>query len=135
MTDKGKPYYPLWLDNLADDATLEGAAMEGSVQGAEAVHSIVVAAREIYQHQEFSFTGDYGDHGFIEVYTSLIQGKPTGVVVIVARNAAGKAHRIVVNHRPRSSVLLVARLLGKRFAGTPLAKPFITDDPETDARP
>ena len=31
MTYMGEPYYPLWLDNLADDVTLEGAAMNGSV--------------------------------------------------------------------------------------------------------
>lgn len=27
MTYLGKPYYPLWLDNLADDVTLEAAAI------------------------------------------------------------------------------------------------------------
>jgi len=26
-------YYPAWLDNLADDVTLEGSAMDGFVQG------------------------------------------------------------------------------------------------------
>jgi hypothetical protein len=33
----------------------------------------------------------------------------------------------VVNHRPRSSVLLFARLMGKQFAGTPLAELFISN--------
>ena len=42
MTYMGQPYYPKWLDNLADDVTLEGAAMEGTAQGAETVRSIVV---------------------------------------------------------------------------------------------
>ena len=28
------PHYPLWLDILADDVTLEGAAMEGVARGA-----------------------------------------------------------------------------------------------------
>ena len=32
-------YYPAWLDNLADDVTLEGSAMDGFVQGAETVRS------------------------------------------------------------------------------------------------
>jgi hypothetical protein len=31
----GKPCYPVWLDNLADDATLEAAAMDGTADGAE----------------------------------------------------------------------------------------------------
>jgi hypothetical protein len=86
----------------------------------------VLAARELYEHQEFTFTGDYGDNGFLEDYTCQIHGEPTSVVVTVTRNAAGKAQHLVVNHRPRSSVLLFARLMGERFAGTPLAKHFIT---------
>ena len=126
MTYMGSPYYPWWLDNLADDVTGEGAAMEGAARGAEAVRAIVVAARELYEHQEFSLTGDYGDNGFLEDYTCQIRGEPTSVVVTVTRNAAGEAQHIVVNHRPRSSVLLFARVMGERFAGTPLAKYFIT---------
>ncbi len=124
----GRPYYPKWLDNLADDVTGEGAAMQGIAHGAQAVRAIVVAAREEYKHQEFSFTGDYGENGFIEEYTCEIRGEPTRVVVTVARNAAGKTQHLVVNHRPRSSVLLFARLMGQQFAGTPLAELFITDE-------
>ncbi|WP_242344579.1 hypothetical protein [Anaeromyxobacter terrae] len=124
----GKPYYPLWLDNLADDVTLEGAAMQGVAHGADAVRTIVVTARELYEQQEFKFTGDYGDNGFLEDYTCKIRGEPTSVVVTVTRNAAGKAEHVVVNHRPRSSVLLFARLMGEKFAGPPLAKYFITTE-------
>ena len=128
MTNMGSPYYPWWLDNLADDVTGEGAAMQGTAQGAEAVRSIVVAARELYEHQEFSFTGDYGENGFLEDYTCQIRGEPTSVVVTVTRNAAGEAQHLVVNHRPRSSVLLFARLMGEKFAGTSLAKLFIASE-------
>ena len=128
MTYMGKPYYPWWLDNLADDVTGEGAAMQGVAHGADAVRTIVVAARELYEHQEFNFTGDYGDTGFLEDYTCQIRGEPTSVVVTVARNAEGRAQHIVVNHRPRSSVLLFARLMGERFVDTPLAKYFISNE-------
>jgi hypothetical protein len=136
-------YYPWWLDNLADDVTGEGAAMQGVLLGADAVRKLVLDARELYEHQEFDFTGDYGDKGFLEEYTCKIQGEPTSVVVTVTRNAAGKAQHLVVNHRPRSSVLLFARVMGKKYAGsvllfarvmgkkyagTPLAKYFITND-------
>src|SRR5271165_5359139 len=34
-------YRPVWLDNLADDVTIEGSAMNGVLQGPEAVRSIV----------------------------------------------------------------------------------------------
>lgn len=131
MSYLGRPYYPLWLDNLADDVTGEGAAMQGIAQGAEAVRSIVTAARVEYKHQEFSFTGDFGKDGFIEEYTCEIQGQPTRVVVTVHRNKEGKTQHLVVNHRPRSSVMLFARLMGETFAGTPLAKLFISDEPQT----
>ena len=121
-------YYPWWLDNLAEDVTGEGAAMQGTLHGAEAVRTLVLDARELYENQEFQFTGDYGDNGFLEEYTCRILGEPTSVVVTVKRNAAGKAQHLVVNHRPRSSVLLFARVMGEKYAGTPLAKYFITSE-------
>jgi hypothetical protein len=121
-------YYPAWLDNLADDVTGEGAAMEGAAQGAEAVRTIVVTARELYEYQDFNFAGPYGDNGFLEDYTTQVHGKPVGVVVTVTRNAAGEAQHIVVNHRPRSSVLLFSRLMGEKLAGTPYAKHFLASE-------
>jgi hypothetical protein len=42
-----------------------------------------------------------------------------------------KAQHLVVNHRSRSSVLLFAHIMGKMYAGTPLAKYSINDDAET----
>ena len=119
MTYLGSPYYPWWLDNLADDVTGEGAAIQGTLQGAEAVRTLVLDARELYEHQELSFFGDYGDNGFLEEYTCQIRGEPTSVVVTVKRNTDGKAQHLVVNHRPRSSVLLFARIMGKKYAGSP----------------
>lgn len=127
-TYMGKPYYPWWLDKLSDDVTGEGAFMEGAAQGAATVRSIVITAREIYEGQEFSFAGRYGDNGFLELYTTLVRGRPTSVVVTITCNTAGQAQHVVVNHRPRSSVLLFSRLMGEKFAGTPIAKLFITDE-------
>lgn len=86
MTYMGRPYYPWWLAALAEDVTGEGAAIQGVLQGAEEVRTLVT------------------------------------------RNSAGQAQRIVVNHRPRSSVLLFARLMGEKYGGTPLAKYFRTDE-------
>jgi hypothetical protein len=130
MTYMGHPYYPWWLDNLADDVTGEGAFMEGAAEGPDQVRTLVTFARTVYENQEFRYTGDYGDGGYIEEYSTDIQGHPTRVVVTVARNAVGQAHRIVVNHRPRSSVLLIARICGEHFADTPLAKIFPAEGDE-----
>jgi hypothetical protein len=124
---KASEYYPWWLDQLADDATGEGAAMQGVLHGGDNVRTLVTEARKVYDNQTFYFTGDFGSKGFIEEYTCEIEGQPTRVVVTVHRNEEGKCKHLVVNHRPRSSVLLFARLMGKKFAGTPLEKFFITD--------
>jgi hypothetical protein len=122
MTYMGKPYYPAWLDNLADDVTLEAAAMDGVARGAQTVRSILITAREQYEHQEFKFAGPVGDYGFLEDYTSRVGGEYTAVVVLVTFNAAGQTQRVVVNHRPRSALLSFSRLMLEKFAGTPAAK-------------
>ncbi|MFF1595805.1 hypothetical protein ACFVY0_48635 [Streptomyces sp. NPDC058286] len=128
-TDRqGLSYYPWWLDNLADDATLEGGAMTGTARGAKAVRTIVVKAREPYEFQDFSYAGDFGDNGFLEIYDASIQGEPLKVVVTVTSNAAGQAQDLAVLHRPRNSLLLFSRLMHEKFDGTPLAEHFLSDE-------
>jgi hypothetical protein len=119
-------YYPAWLDNLADDVTLEASAMNGAAQGPDDVRSIVRAVKSLYEYQEINFTGDYGDRYFVEDYTSQVRGEPFGAIGVITRNAAGQTQHIVVNQRPRSTLLLVSRLLGEKFAGTPLARHFVS---------
>jgi hypothetical protein len=120
-------YYPAWIDNLADDVTVEGSLLDGAAQGAEAVRTIVVTIRTLYDHQEFNFAGLYGDNG-LEDYTAQVRGEPIGCVVLVTRNAAGQAQHIAANYRPRSSLLLMSRLVGEKFAGSPFAKYFLTSE-------
>ncbi|MBP1820822.1 hypothetical protein [Mycobacterium sp. OAE908] len=122
MTYMGKPYYPEWLDNLAEDATLEAAAMDGAAHGAADVRSIVVAAKELYDNQQFSYAGPCGDDGFLEIYTTDIRGAHTRVIVLVNFNDAGQTQQIVVNHRPRSALLAFSRVMLEKFSGTPLAR-------------
>src|ERR1700746_3189788 len=117
-TYMGKPYYPEWLDNPADDVTGEGPAWGGTIQGAAAVHEVVVAAKEIYEFQEIHYAGPCGECSFLEDYPSSVRGLPLYFIVRVAFAAAGKTQRFVVNHRPRSSVLVLSRAMNERFAGT-----------------
>lgn len=121
-------YYPWWLDNLADDVTLEAPAMQGAARGADAVRAIVVKAKALYEFQDFHFTGDYGDNGFLEEYDAAVDGLPLRVVVTVARNAAGQAQSLTVNHRPRNSLLHFSRRMRQEFAGTPLAEHFLSGE-------
>jgi hypothetical protein len=132
LTDfNGRPvrasdYHPVWLGSLAHDVTLEGSAMNGVVQGVEAVRSIVTYIRALYECQEFSFAGPYGENGFLEDYTARVRGEPIGNVVLVTRNAAGQAQHIVANYRPRNTLLLLSRLMGEHLAGTPYGEHFGT---------
>ena len=121
-------YYPAWLDNLADDVTLEGSAMDGFVQGAEAVRSVLVCIRSLYEYQEFNFAGPCGENDWLEDYTAGVGGESIGNVTLVKRNAAGQAQHVVGNYRPRSMLLLLSRLVGEKLAGTPYAEHFLTSE-------
>ena len=121
-------YYPSWLDNLADDVTIEGSAMDGVADGPEAVRTILVAIRTLYEYQEFNFVGPVGDNGILEDYTAQVHGEPISCVVLVTRNAAGQTQHIVANYRPRSSLLLLSRLVGEKLAETPYSEHFATSE-------
>jgi hypothetical protein len=117
-------YYPVWLNNLADDVTLEGSLMNGFVQGPEAVSAIVKCIRKIYEHQEYSFAGSFGENVFFENYTGWVQGEPIGCIVMIIRNAAGQVQHIAASYRPLNTLLLLSRLVGEYFAGTPYSEHF-----------
>ena len=122
-------YYPAWLDNLAGDVTLEGSAMDGFLQGPEAVRTVLVYIRSLYDYQKFNFAGAYGENGWLEDYTAGVRGEPIGNVTLVTRNAAGQALHIVGNYRPRSTLLLLSRLIGEHFAGTSYGQHFLASEP------
>ena len=117
-------YRPVWLNSLADDVTLEGSAMNGFVQGPEAVRSVVTTIRGLYEDQEFNFAGPYGENGFLEDYTARVRDELVGNVVLITRNDAGQAQRIVANYRPRTTLLHLSRLIGEQLAGTPYGEHF-----------
>jgi hypothetical protein len=121
-------YYPAWLDNLADDVILEGSAMDGVVQGAEAVRAVLVSIRALYDYQEFNSVGSYGQNGWIEDYTAGVRGQPVGNITLITHNPAGQAQRIVGTYRPRSTLLLLSRLIGEHFAGTPIGEHFLASE-------
>ncbi len=121
-------YYPAWLDNLADDVTLEGSMMDGFVQGGEAVRSVIACIRTLYDYQEFHSVGPFGDNGWFEDYTAGVRGEPIKNITVVARNTAGQTQHVVGNYRPRSALLLLSRLLGEKFVGTPIGEHFLVSD-------
>jgi len=123
-----KDYYPAWVNNIADDATVEGSMLNGAVQGADAVRSVVLTIRSLYERQEFKFVGPYGENGFLEHYVAKVNGEPIGCVVLVTRNTAGQTQHVVASYRPLNSLLLFSRRLRQEFAGTPIAEHFAASD-------
>jgi hypothetical protein len=121
-------YYPAWLGNLADDVTIEGSLLDGATRGPESVRAIIGAIRTLYEHQDFNYVGPWSDDRFIEDYSAEVGGEPIGCVVMITRNAAGQTQHIAANYRPRSSVLLLSRLVGEKLAGTPYADYFLTSE-------
>src|SRR6478672_6713897 len=119
-----KDYFPEWVKNMADDATVEGSMLDGVVVGGEEVRSIVLTIKSLYDRQEFKSVGPYGDNGWIEDYVAEVNGEPLGCVVLVKRNDAGQTQGVVASYRPRSTVMYFAGLLAEKFAGSAIADHF-----------
>ena len=84
-------YYPAWVDKMAGDITLEGSLLDGVVQGADAVRTVIGGVRQLYDRQDFNFAGAWGDNGFIEDDNGEIRGRPLGAVHLITFNADGEA--------------------------------------------
>jgi hypothetical protein len=102
--------------------------MDGFVQGAGAVRTVLVAIRSLYDYQKFRFAGPYGENGWLEDYTAGVRGEQIGNITLVTRNAAGQAQHVVGNYRPRSTLLLLSRLVGEKLADTPYAEHFLASE-------
>ena len=124
QSGKFADYYPAWLDKLAEDVTLEGSMMDGFVQGAGTVRTVLVYIRSLYEYQNFNWAGPCGENGWLEDYIAGVNGEPIGNVVLITSDAAGQTRHVVGNYRPRSTLLLLSRLVGQKFAGTPIGEHF-----------
>jgi hypothetical protein len=121
-------YHPAWVGRLASDVTLEGSLLDGAVQGADAVRTVIGGARDLYDRQDFNFVGPWGDSSFIEDYTAEVRGVPVGAVHLITFNTEGEAQNIIINYRPLSSLMFFSRLLRQRFAGTPYAEHYLAGE-------
>ncbi len=117
-------YSPEWLDRLADDVTLEGAAIQGLVEGAQNVREVVARLGKLQEFQEVDYDGKCAHNCRLEDYVTQIQGQPTGVVTMTYHDDSGTVEHVIINHRPRSSVVLVSDLLGREFVASPLDEHF-----------
>ena len=128
MRNEGDPnltdYKLEWLNDVAEDATLEGSFMDGVVVGREGLVTVLSKIRGLYEEQIFDSVGPYGENGWIEEYVVHVEGETLGGVVLVKRNEAGQTQHVIAGYRPRTSVLYLSRRLREELAGTPYAEHF-----------
>ena len=128
MRDEGDPnlkdYKLEWLNDVAEDATLEGSFMDGVVVGREGLVTVLSKIRSLYEEQIFDSVGPYGENGWIEEYVVHVEGETLGGVVLVKRNEAGQTQHVIAGYRPRTSVLYLSRRLREELADTPYAEHF-----------
>lgn len=78
--------------------------MNGFVQGAEALRSIVTYIRTLYDSQEFNFAGPYGKDGFLEDYNASLRGErsaPRRSQPATTPHRSGSQRSAVAAHRPQ----------------------------------
>jgi hypothetical protein len=102
---------PPWLDKLADDATMEAAVLNRPVEGKANIQALLKHAIPLYEYQNFTYRGDFGEEFFMESYRSQIRGVPIECSVLVHMNSAGQADSLVINHRPLRAALLFSYLM------------------------
>ena len=102
-------YFPVWLNDLADDVTLEASAINGAAQGPEAVRSIILAVKSLYEYQDINFTGDYGGKYFIEDYTTQIKLVPDVLAYINRGNAYRDSEQLDLAAADYAEVIRLAR--------------------------
>ncbi|WP_066948675.1 hypothetical protein [Streptomyces lushanensis] len=103
-------------DNLAEDVTLEGAAMNGVLRGREAVLAQLGVVIGFYHDRVDEFSFDHGDY-HVEEYAAVVAGRPIKATATMHRNAEGKIDAVVVNHRPLSAALTFSRLIAESPIG------------------
>jgi hypothetical protein len=106
---------PPWLANIAQDATLEGAVLKHAVHGKENILTLLSHARTLYEFQDYTHYGHWGDEFFMESYRASVNGVPVECSVIVHLNKAGEADSLLIHHYPLEATLKFSRLMGEKF--------------------
>jgi hypothetical protein len=128
---KYSDYYPEWVDNLADDVTIEGSLLDGAAEGPEAVRTIVGTIRTLYEHQGFNFA----DNDWLEDYTAQVNGEPIAVSSWSAAMPKGKpsTSRRTTGHAARCSFCPARWARSSRAPRTPSTSSPVSHDADVAA--
>lgn len=103
---------PWFLQKLASDVVMEGAFLNGSRRGPEAVTELVEAVIGVLRGYSPVFEIEAGDRR-VQEYTATVDGQPVKGVATFRLTEDGLVDEFVINHRPLSAALTVSRLVGE----------------------
>ncbi len=110
-----------FLDDLADDAELDGTVMRGSISGRERIKRVVEAVGTLYASQTPTFYGAIGLRHFLQYRATLRSGLELEAVGVIERDEAGLVRRVTITVAPLDAALSLSaelgRLIGKEFGG------------------
>lgn len=107
---------PSFIDNLTEDATLSGGAMNGFIQGKDNVRTFLGTVKALYKDFKVVYEGDT-DKYRLQEYTATLEDHPVTGVVTLRKNADGQYDQVVVNHRPLSSLLVFSKMVSEVLEG------------------
>ncbi|MFI5610796.1 hypothetical protein [Amycolatopsis sp. NPDC051903] len=117
------PDQPWFFDRLAPGVRLAGTILDDVLHGPEAVKAQVLAVVGCYEGMTFRWRAELGDR-HVEEYTALVRGRRIFGTGTFHYDADGRIDEIVVNHRPLTSALTLAGLVGGEAApGRALSAP------------
>ena len=103
-----------FMDALAEDVVLEGAAVYKPMVGRDKVALSMATASNSYKYCNFVTRVVSGNKTFLEWELETIEGdlRMKGNTIIT-RNEAGKIAHLVINHRPTGKMLQFTALMAK----------------------
>jgi len=119
-----------FIDNLADDATLSGAAMNGFISGKDTIRNFLQTIIKVYDGFTINTDVDAGDFRLQE-YTATVKGYPVAGTVLLKKNINGQYNQVVVNHRPLSSLLIFSSLASAATKDTLPPDHFYRGEPQS----
>lgn len=104
-------------DTLAEDVTLEAAALMRPIRGRAEVTASMTAASNYYRDLRFTHEATAGSRTYIEWEAVGASGVEFSGVTVLARNAGGLIEHVSISHRPLGAILEFSAEMARRTAG------------------
>ncbi|QRP43406.1 hypothetical protein [Amycolatopsis sp. FDAARGOS 1241] len=129
------PGGPWLFDRIAHGVRLAGTTLDDVLHGPEAVNAQVLAVAGCYEDRTFRRRDEFGDR-YVEEYTTLVRGRRMFGTATSHHDDSGETDELGVNHRPLTSALTPAGLVGGEAApGRALSRlPEPSSNPREDFR-